>query len=178
LQFDAPAPELMHKALKEIAEHASVPELQKQGQSMAETIKDKMIYVVGAGFSLPVAVRWKGQFNENSKMIAFAEPMPEMCHNMYLGYDLPEVIRVNSVVIFLDSQYDHPQNLKRAELVGADFKATGVTVLHPEFPKALSPFATLLTQIILGDYASYYAALLNDKDPAEMKRIEDLKKRL
>ena len=178
LQFDKSGEAVVDQALEQLKSGSPIAALQAEGQNIAEGVKNKMIYMVGAGFSFPIAARWKAQFNENAKNIAFSEPMPEMCHNMYLGYDLPESVRTNSAVIFLDSQYDHPQNLKRAQLVGGDFEATGVTVVHPKTNSTLSPLATLLAQIILGDYASYYLALVNGKDPSEMDRIEDLKKRL
>lgn len=148
------------------------------GQDIAEKVHGKLIYVVGSGFSFAVATRWKGQFNENAKTIAFAELMPEMCHNMYLGYRLPEAIRTNSAVIFLDSHHDHAQNRKRNGLVMEDLAKDGVTVLQPEWPSKLTPISTLLAQLIVGDWASYYLALLNHVDPADTSRIEELKARL
>lgn len=159
-------------------DRAALNELKQQGQSIAELLHGKMVYVVGSGWSFPMSVRWKGQLNENAKHIAFAEMMPEMCHNMYLGYDLPESIRKNSAVIFLNTAADHPQNLKRAKLVGMDLAETGVTIIHPKVTDALSQVETFIVQAMLGDYVSYYLALLNHKDPAEMERIESLKKRL
>lgn len=177
-KFDDSAPNVVKAALDGIAQHVHFNEMKTEGQRLAELLKGKMIYCIGAGWSYPVAIRWKGQFNENAKVIAFAEPMPEMCHNMYLGYELPEIIRTNSAVVFLDSEYDHERNRKRNQLVGHDLEATGVTIIYPTVSDELSPLGTLLAQIILGDYVSYYLALLNKKDPAEMTRIEDLKQRL
>lgn len=165
-------------SLANLALFTKIDSLKSQGQSIAKQIKDKMVYIVGTGWSYPLAVRWKGQLNENAKQIAFAEMMPEMCHNMYLGYDLPIDIRRNSAVIFLDSPDDHHQNRKRAELVGRDLASSGATILHPELDAKLTPLARLIAMMMLGDYVSYYLALLNEKDPAEMKRIEDLKKQL
>lgn len=156
----------------------SVEEAKKMGREIASKVQNKLIYVIGSGFSYAVAVRWKGQFNENSKTIAFAEPMPEMCHNEYLGYRLPENIRTNSAVIFLDSTYDHPQNQKRNRLVGEDLANTGVEVIHPELDSNLTPLSILIAQIMVGDWASYYLSLLNHVDPNDTGRIEELKKRL
>ena len=43
--------------------------------------------VWGAELTAPVAVRWKGQFNENAKMPAYASALPELDHNEICGFD-------------------------------------------------------------------------------------------
>ncbi len=171
-------PEDVPSALSQLKQHMNSDAMRKLGQEIAEQVQGKMIYCIGPGFAFPVATRWKGQFNENSKNIAFAELMPEMCHNMYLGYKQPDHIRTNSAVIFLDSKHDHPQNRKRNQLVMEDFAKDGVTVVRPSWPDELGPISTLLAQLVVGDWASYYLALLNHVDPSDTSRIEDLKKRL
>ncbi len=178
LQFKNDGPGVVKTALDGINEHVDLDRLRHSAQTMAQQLLGKLVFMVGSGWSYPVAVRWKGQMNENAKQIAFVEAMPEMCHNMYLGYDLPVSIRTNSAVVFLHSKYDHPHNLKRAKLIGEDFAAMGITVIHPEVSTELSHLGTLIAQIMFGDYVSYYLALLNKKDPADDDRIEELKKRL
>ncbi|MFH1141760.1 MAG: SIS domain-containing protein, partial [Chloroflexota bacterium] len=41
-----------------------------------------------------------------------------------------------------------------------------------------SPLAHLLSTVLLGDYTSYYLAMLNGVDPAPMSVIDRLKQRL
>ncbi len=156
----------------------SVPEETNQAMQIAAKIKDRMLYVVGGGLSEAVAIRWKGQFNENSKAIAFAEAMPEMCHNMVLGYKNPGAIRMNSAMIYLASPFDNSRNLFRIDILEQMFSAEGVAVIKPKVDEKLSYIGTMLAQIILGDYVSYYLALLNGEDPVEMNRITELKQKL
>ncbi|MFA6081998.1 MAG: SIS domain-containing protein [Patescibacteria group bacterium] len=169
---------LIDGAVTEVLAHWPVEKMKAETAEFAQKLVDKMVFVVGSGFSFAVGTRWKGQLNENAKIVAFIEPMPEMCHNMYLGYKLPLDIVKSSAVIFLDSHFDHPQNRKRVKLVGDEFSAAGALVLNPTFDQINSKLGLMLAQIIFGDYVSYYLALLNGEDPVEMDRIENLKKKL
>ena len=169
---------LVSSAITDIRIHWSNEDFKKEAQNIVSKIEDKTVFMIGSGLSYSVAVRWKGQLNENAKTIAFVEQMPEMCHNMYLGYKNPDTILKKSAVIFLDSHLDHPQNRKRVLLVGDEFKKSGVTIIHPNLDNIKSTFGVLLAQLLLGDYVSYYLALKNNEDPLEMERIENLKKKL
>ena len=42
--------------------------------------------IFGADLTAPVATRWKSQFNENSKLPAFAAELPEADHNEIVGW--------------------------------------------------------------------------------------------
>jgi len=44
--------------------------------------------------------------------------------------------------------------------------------------KGKSPLSQMMSAVILGDYVSYYLALLNDVDPSPVTAIDYLKGRL
>lgn len=175
---DSSVPEIVESSITAVRHVWPKDKLKLEAQNIAAQIKNKMVFMIGSGISYSVAIRWKGQINENSKAIAFAEQMPEMCHNMFLGYKNPDKILKNSAIIFLDSNLDHPQNRKRVILVGQELGEGGATIIHPNMDKIAAPLGILLAQIMLGDYVSYYLALEYGEDPLEMDRIENLKKKL
>ncbi len=145
---------------------------------LAKSLVGKQVFVIGGGIMESVAIRWKGQMNENAKTISFTEPMPEMCHNMILGFQNPASARKESAVVFLTSPFDHPRYAKRYQIIGSLFEKDGSLVYEAASAAKSSLFSSLLSQIIFGDYVSYYLALLNGVDPVEMERIDYLKQRL
>jgi glucose/mannose-6-phosphate isomerase len=70
-----------------------------------------------------------------------------------------------------------PRILSRIEATGELLKDAGVTYELVE-AKGKSPLSQMMSTVILGDYVSYYLALLNDVDPSPVKAIDYLKGRL
>lgn len=124
-----------------------------------------------------VAVRWHGQFAENSKNISFAGSIPEMCHNEIVGFDRPSRILKGLAVIMLRDKGDNQRTSKRMDIIGSMVKRYGITVTETEsIGNALA--ARIFSLIYTGDFASYYLALLNGRDPTPVERIAHLKKEL
>jgi glucose/mannose-6-phosphate isomerase len=146
-------------------------------KQMAWKLVERMPVVYGAGFLAPVARRWKGQFNENSKNWAFWEELPELNHNAVVGYAQPESIRERTVVLFLRSGHDHPRIEARWE--GTADLLERVDVRTEEvWGRGTSRLAHMLSLIHFGDYTSYYLSLLNRTDPTPVEPINYLKSRL
>ena len=53
---------------------------------LAHELHGTIPVVVGHGVATPVARRWADQLNENAKMIAFGDELPEMNHNGIVGW--------------------------------------------------------------------------------------------
>lgn len=60
-------------------------EIKKQTFALAELIKDKLPVLYSDELLEAVSVRWKQQFNENSKMLCWHNTYPEMNHNELVG---------------------------------------------------------------------------------------------
>ncbi len=137
----------------------------------------RQIVVYGAGLTTPVARRWKGQVNENAKAPAFWNELPELDHNELMGWtSLPEVA-ASTLAVFLDDPQADPRLARRADLTAAELEARGLAVERLTAHGA-SPLARLSSLVQLGDYASFYLALLYGVDPTPVQAIQDLKARL
>ena len=129
------------------------------------------------------AYRWKCQFNENSKVMAFSNIFPELGHNEIMGWDCPEEIREKMSVIMLNDRDDHPRVKKRMAITASMLEDNGVEVIKIEsgswFPEGAATRAQrLLSAVILGDMASVYLALRRGIDPAPIDRIDLVKDKL
>jgi len=132
------------------------------------------IYVAGSISS--VAIRWKNQINENSKMMAFSGEIEEMNHNEIVGWS-ECVQRSKCKPLFLcdDGMSDATGSMMNESIrilkeSGTDpevVQITGRTVLERS-----------LKAIMLGDYVSLFLASMNGVDPMDIGPITTFKQRL
>jgi glucose/mannose-6-phosphate isomerase len=128
------------------------------------------------GFEV-VAMRWRGQLAENSKVLAYSSTLPEMNHNEVVGWGLLESVHRLVQVVLLRDQGDHQRVHLRMEFVKelvARHSSTPIEV----FAQGRGRLARILSLIHLGDWVSYYLALRNGVDPTPVKVIDSLKERL
>ena len=125
----------------------------------------------------PVALRWKGQLNENSKHLAWASPLPEMNHNEVDGYVAPRSVVGSIGAVFLRDPADHPRVAARFEWLAAYLKRKRVRVDTVEV-RGQDVMARLLSGAAIGDWVSYYLALAHGHDPSALPGVESLKRAL
>jgi glucose/mannose-6-phosphate isomerase len=123
------------------------------------------------------ARRWKTQINENAKTWAFAETLPELQHNSIVGYENPKDESSKVFVVLLESNTSDPRVLLRHQIVKEFLENGNVEYQSFEFKESNS-LENMLHAILLGDFTSYYLALLNQIDPAPVPAIDHLKERI
>jgi glucose/mannose-6-phosphate isomerase len=149
-----------------------------RAKQIAKAVYNKLpvIYASETYFGV-VAMRWKGQFNENSKMMAFHNLIPEMNHNEIVGWGKPEKITRQCVAIFLSDDADLEKIQSRMDITRDLIAEERVKII--DVPSCgFTPLARALYLIYIGDFTSYYAAVLNGVDPTPIKRIDLFKERL
>ena len=124
-----------------------------------------------------VARRWRGQFSENGKQLAYSSAIPEMNHNEIVGWKHPAPALEQLIPIFLRDREDHPQIQSRIDITRQLVGEKSKTSLE-FWSEGESWLERLWTLILLGDYASLYLAFLNHENPTPVEVIEDLKNRL
>ncbi|MFQ6671939.1 MAG: bifunctional phosphoglucose/phosphomannose isomerase [Candidatus Tectimicrobiota bacterium] len=144
--------------------------------ALARRLLEAVPSIYGAsGLTEGVARRWKCQLNENSKMAASADVLPEVIHNEVASYELilsyPGPSRV--VVLLEDPDDDPPVARRRAHL--ADWLEERGVAVERVAAKGQARLARLTALVVLGDWVSYYAAVLRGVDPTPIDSIEALK---
>ncbi len=135
-----------------------------------------VIYSVADSTSA-VGYRFKCQLNENSKLHAFHNEIPEMNHNEIIGWEsYQEKVFHSKIINIVDETY-HPQIQKRFEILKDIFSKSGVETLSLKSNED-SYKVRLLDLIYLGDWISYYIGVLRGYDPSEIDNIYTLKDRL
>jgi glucose/mannose-6-phosphate isomerase len=132
----------------------------------------------GGGIGGVAARRWKRQFNENAKTPAFANQVPELCHDEISGWGQHgDVTRQLVRIVELRHDFEHPQVGRCFDLVRdlLDEVVSGIDVVRAEGEGSL---AQLLDLVLIGDLASLHRAAQEGLDPGPVPVHEDLEKAL
>ncbi len=145
----------------------------KQAQSIARKINKKMIVIYSAANMESVAIRWRQQLNENSKMLCWHHVIPEMNHNELVGWRSSGKFAV--IILRNDSDYSRiQQRMNIAKNIISQYTPNIIEV----YSKGESFIEKSLYLIHLGDWVSYYLAERKKVDPVEVNVIEYLKAEL
>lgn len=133
---------------------------------------EEMFHLWGVtGDSAACAYRAQTQFNENAKVLAVFSAIPELCHNLMVGFSncskKPLVVMASTAFL--------PLNLELTlEAIGETLTEKGVHLY--KVPVLGDTFEDQLFDIILwADFASYYLGLTKGVDVVSVKIIEQLK---
>jgi glucose/mannose-6-phosphate isomerase len=154
------------------------PRSVNQAKELALRLHGKIPVIYGAcGTTEVLATRWKGQFNENAKCLAYWNTYPELNHNELVGFEAPPELLRSLFLIHLRDTTDHPRVQARMEIVKkvladrvggmAEFSGQGESFL-----------ARLFSLIYLGDYTSVYLSMLYGINPKPVQVIDYLKQEL
>ena len=159
----------------------------KQGEELsgdknkAIKIAEQMIgfipVIYSAEFLSSAGYRFKCQVNENSKLHAFYNTIPEMNHNEIIGWESYREKQFQvKVTYLLDKEYN-PQNRKRFNILKEILSEQKVEVLVLESNEE-DRKVRIMDLIFLCDWISFYISVLRGLDPSEIDFIHQMKKRL
>ncbi|MCX6137353.1 MAG: bifunctional phosphoglucose/phosphomannose isomerase, partial [Ignavibacteriales bacterium] len=116
---------------------------------LAEQLKGKLPVVYSAADRFDaVSMRWRGQFSENAKVLAYGHVFPELNHNEIVGWQVLEDVMKKIHVLILRDREDHVRIQLRMDI----------------------------TRDIIAGLAG--AAILNNVDPTPVSKIDFLKNEL
>ena len=148
--------------------------IKKQAMALAKNlIRTTPVIYVANGFE-GVAVRFRQQINENSKMLCWHHVIPEMNHNELLGW---RTNVENLSVVFLRNQSDYKKNQIRMN-INKKLISKYTTNIFEIWSKGDSIIENSLYLINFGDWVSWYLSQLNNVDAIEINVINFLKKEL
>src|SRR5204863_6467584 len=150
--------------------------LLERAAALAERVDGTIPVIYGADLTVPVALRWKTQINENAKLPAFTAALPEADHNEIEGWDGTEEAGRMSA-IFLEDRDQHPRVRQRFEVTGALVEPAARYVERIE-TEGESRTERLLWAVMLGDLLSLRLAAERGVDPSPVETMDRLKAEL
>ncbi len=172
----------MLKTLNRLRTRAIGPEVpvsKNLSKKIALRLHGNLPAVYGSVQRIDAAViRWRTQIAENAKHLCWTHFYPELNHNEIVGWREPKGLLRNLVIVLLRDAGDHPRIKRRMEITrGLIRREAGVETIEVE-SSGKSLLSRLFSLIYVGDFVSYYLAMLNRVDPTPVDRIERLKKQL
>ncbi|MDO8530036.1 MAG: bifunctional phosphoglucose/phosphomannose isomerase [bacterium] len=156
------------------------PALEKEGQQLAKKLIGKIpvIYAAHADESAAIARIWKIKFNENSKIPAFYNYLPELNHNEMVGYMQAQKVGGQHIsVIILKDNSCNERIQKRINLTDSLIKKSGIECQIIELRGNIL-LDKIFLSLLLADWTSYYLALEYGVDPTPVEIVEEFKKLL
>ena len=147
-------------------------------KQLATRIHNTIPQVYGWGIYEPIARRWCNQFNENSKIIARYDFVPECNHNDIVGWSQnPEASKKFTCIMFRDDKLETIYMAKRLDFMRDFFEGVAANVIEVQV-KGKKNLAKMMYTMYLGDFVSCYLAILRKIDPTPVDVIIELKKAL
>jgi len=146
----------------------------EKGKKLAKRMADKVPLIYASDRFKSVVYRWKCELNENAKVHAFYNIIPEMNHNEMVGFTS---LKGYYYAVIIKDESDLPQVRKRMDLTKEIIRKSGVDVIEIGITGGCL-LTKLFSAIYIGDWASYYLALEYETDPSPVDVIEEFKKRL
>ena len=155
-----------------------VPRRDNPAKSMAAEIFGKLPVIYGSSDHIDAVVtRWRGQLAENSKTLSSGHLFPEMNHNEIVGWENPKKVLKECVAVILRDAADHPRISRRMDITKSLLRRDKVKVLEV-FSSGPELLARILSLVYIGDFVSFYLAILNGIDPTPVEKITIIKKEL
>jgi glucose/mannose-6-phosphate isomerase len=144
---------------------------------LASKIQGTIPITYGFGIYRAVAQRYKQQFNENSKVPAKWNFLPELNHNEIMGWEDPEDLAGCFSTIFIRDEYESKKMKYRIEAT-KDLMLEKTEKIFEVWSIGERKLARMLYSIYVGDLTSVYLAILRSIDPTPVRTISLLKNRI
>jgi len=151
-----------------------IEDVKKAAKSVADKIYDKIPVIYTTDRMEAVAVRFRQQINENSKMLCWHQVIPEMNHNELVGWTEahPEL-----AVIYLRNHDDFKRNQMRIE-INQEIISKHCPTIIDIYSKGNSLIEKALYLVHLGDWITWYMSEHKKVDSIEVNVIDYLKSEL
>jgi glucose/mannose-6-phosphate isomerase len=151
---------------------------ESEALSLAELLVDTLPIIYSGTTTLqPVNLRWRTQFEENAKTIAYGNTFPEMTHNEIVGWEQITHLTGRLSVVILKEKDDDAKVQQRMKIM-EDLISDQVESANVFTTRGYSRLTRMFSLIQLGDWTSFYLAMLNRVDPTPTPKIDLLKRRL
>ncbi len=150
------------------------PTVENYSKALALNIGKTSPVIYGFGIYRGVALRFKQQFNENSKVPAKSDVFSELNHNEIVGWERAGELGKCFSAIFLRDRDEPTAIQSRIEITKELMEQEEVGILEIQ-AQGKSSLARMLLTILVGDFTSVYLAVLRGVDPTPVKTINYLK---
>jgi glucose/mannose-6-phosphate isomerase len=151
-----------------------VKNIQKEAKKLADKLFGKIPILYATADNESIAIRFREQLNENSKMLAWHHVVPEMNHNELVGWRKKSE---DWAVVYLRNKTDYSRNQSRIEINKKVIKKYAASITEV-WSKGDSKIERSFYLVHLTDWASFYLSEMNNVDIMDIVVINNLKNKL
>lgn len=151
------------------------PAATNEAKRLALAIDGRWPAIYGGPVTGSVAYRWKTDLEENAKALAVAGTVPEMNHNEIEAWRPPGARTMHAVLL---RDRHEPEVIARRFALLREIIAPSAGGVSEAWTRGSSRLARLLSLTYLGQWASYYTAVLRETDPWSVPLLDELKRRM
>lgn len=155
----------------------AVPQEINLAKQMAQSIREKIIILVGAEHLAGSLRVFRNQLQETAKNFADFYLLPELNHHLMEGLSFPKTNPQNLLFLFFDSRLYSPKIGKRMTITKDVVNQNQIPVLSFEC-LAEDKLSQAFEAILFGSYVSFYLALLNGVDPSVIPWVDYFKEKM
>ena len=145
--------------------------IKSESYYLAEKLHKKIPVIYSAANFEGVAIRFRQQINENSKMLCWHNVFPEMNHNELVGWT---IANKNLAVVFFRNEDDYSRTQARMNLT-KEVVTKYTPYVFEIFSKGDSMLEKTFYLIHFGDWVSWYLSEIRNIDATEVNVIDFLK---
>ncbi|MBK9255301.1 MAG: bifunctional phosphoglucose/phosphomannose isomerase [Saprospiraceae bacterium] len=146
-------------------------EIKLKAERIAQLLLNKTVIIYSADKTEPIALRWRQQINENSKMLSWHHSIPEMNHNEIVGW---KNANEQLAVVFLRNKDDNKRVITRTDFVKKLLTKYTNSIVEV-YSKGQSRTEKMMYLTHLGDWISWYLAVGSGVNASEIDVINQLK---
>lgn len=169
----------MMAAMGEVIDNCAVDVSAEENpaKQVAESLRDKNIYVIAAEHLAGNANTFNNQINENAKQLSQYFLLPELNHHFLEALRFPQVVAQNSIVFLICSEHYHPRTQKRCDITAGIFEEKGISVIE-YVCRGETKLEEMGEVLQFGSYVAWYLAMLNRVVTTDIATVEGFKKKM
>lgn len=145
--------------------------IKTEAKKLADNLIGKLPIIYSSDSFEALAIRFRQQINENSKMLCWHHAIPEMNHNELVGWRIKDE---NQAVVFLRNESDLPRIQQRMDLNKQIIEECTKNT-YEIWSKGTSDLERSMYLVNLTDWVSLYLSYLREVDTTEVNVIDFLK---
>lgn len=146
-----------------------IPQFQNNAKQLAEKIMHAQTMIVGCGPLSPMSDRWWAMLGSSAKLLGCSSTLSEFSDTIVNGLRPMAKGVEPTLVIMLQSKYDHARNKVQQTLVYQVAQAQKVPYEQIFMHPSGSLIGEMMLSALLGDMVAYYVALLIGIDPTPIE---------
>jgi glucose/mannose-6-phosphate isomerase len=155
----------LEKAIKLIDERESI--IREGAKDLADAIAGRMTVLYGSTRLYPVMLHFRQQINRLARQLAHVNVFPATNYDEVAAWEHPAALIDQSVVIFFESEFDHPKVKRSIDICRPIFSEKTDAIVEVTMRYGDSFTEQCIYMIHLADWAAFYLSSLNQTTGSE-----------